>query len=61
MEKLTISAPDSLAEAFKSSAKAKGLTYSALLRILLAEEEEGKKTVDFDNMLEHSGAEISGK
>lgn len=60
MTKLTISAPDSLAEAFKNSAKTKGLTYSALLRILLAEE-EGRKAVDFDSMLKHSGAEISGQ
>lgn len=61
MTKLTISAPDSLAESFKDSAKAKGLTYSAFLRILLAEEEEGKRAVDFDSMLKHSGAEISRK
>lgn len=61
MTKLTISAPDSLAEVFKDSAKAKGLTYSAFLRTLLAEEEEGRKAVEFDSMLKYSGAEISGE
>lgn len=60
MAKLTISAPDSLVTAFKDSAKAKGLTYSALLRTLLAEE-EGAKTVDIDSMSQYSGAEIFGK
>lgn len=61
MTKLTISAPDSLVEAFKNSAKAKGLTYSALLRTLLAEEEEGKKAVDFDSMSQYSGAKVFGE
>lgn len=58
MTKLTISAPDSLAEAFKDSAKERGLTYSALLRTLLAEEEEGKKAVDIDCVSKYGGAEI---
>lgn len=61
MAKLTISAPDSLVTAFKDSAKAKGLTYSALLRTLLAEEKEGAKAVDIDSMSQYSGTKIFGE